>query len=289
MNCLSLSTEFYFRSNEGELDPETKAVINSLSSNITYAQSQYFRYFLPWLDDNDLLAEFASTCVTTSNNSYTAGSTSAPSATRGGPLNLVGCCVDFEIVVPEPQTSDDDSDFEADKEIDETIAGVNFRVLRPKPAPAGSRLMSSSTSSLSTRSTLFGSDGPGFSPRFLQVRDALQSEYNTFTKGYMQGRLLLFQDYNLLFFFHTNRLLAVLNLSRCLERPFPMARKRKEAAATPKKKASLDTSFFCLNSDDESDDSSSDRDYFDDNNPLGMKEEEDRIKTWMIQLVGNDG
>eukprot|EP00981_Chlorochromonas_danica_P006506 scaffold1404_cov173-Ochromonas_danica.AAC.2 len=256
--CLA---EFYFRSNEGELDPETKAVITSLSNNITYAQSQYFRYFLPWLDDNDLLADFASTCVTASNSGTSA--IGAPSAARGGVLNLVGCCVDFEIVVPEPQTSDDDSDFEADKEIDETIAGVNFRVLRPKPAPAGSRLMSSSTSSLSTRSTLFGSDGPGFSPRFLQVRDALQSEYNTFTK--------------------------VLNLSRCLERPFPMARKRKEVSATLKKKASLDTSFFCLNSDDESEDSSSDRDYFDDTNPLGLKEEEDRIKTWMIQLVGNDG
>lgn len=248
-------------------------MLNALGSNITYAHSQFFRYIIPWLDDNDILGDFNAPAP-------------SPAATGGTPavrttiLNCVGCNVDVQIIIPEPQTSDDDSDIEAERNVDDSISGSVFRVLRPKPHQGGSSERAGS--SFSTRSRSIFSPSADNHSRFQVVNEKIQNEYNNFSPSYFPGRILLYQDYNILLILHANRLVGLVNITRCIEKT-PIVRKTKRAAA----KKSVDASIYTLGSSDDEDDSS-DRDYFDDSNPLAAAEDES-VRAWMIQLIGYDG
>lgn len=259
--------EFYFRSSEGELDADTKALLNALASNTTYAHSQFYRYLLPWLDDNDV---FGDLCGPVASSAISVASTASRSGTV---LNCVGCSVDLQVFVPEPQTSDDDSDVDADKDLDDSTAGSLFRVLKPKSQQTGSASAAAGGRSKSVATSV------DFHSRFQHVNEKLQEEYCNFTTSYFSGRILLYQDLNLLLLLHANRLVGVVNVSRCVERNFPV-RKARRGEGSPRK--TMDNSLYSLASDDEDDDSS-DRDYFEDA-AIG-----DGGKTWIIQLVGYDG
>jgi hypothetical protein len=74
---------------------------------------------------------------------------------------------------------------------------------------------------------------------------------------------------------------GILNIARCLEKTFPACKSKKPTSkATP-----IDISIYDLQSDDEDSDSS-DRDYFDNDN---RKEEEEKVKEWIVQLIAYDG
>lgn len=97
--------EFFIRG-DGENDPEIRSIVTCLDTNISYAKSLTFRYFFPWLEESRVLYNLAN-------------------------LSTMGCKVDLMIEISLPETSDDDSDIE-EKEPDETIQEIFFKLIRPK-------------------------------------------------------------------------------------------------------------------------------------------------------------
>ncbi|RYG67524.1 hypothetical protein EON64_07245 [archaeon] len=260
-----MKREFYFKSNDGEHDPDTKTILTALATNVTYSHSQYYRYMLPWLDDNDLLHDLASLL----------------GGSKVSSLNWVTCSVEVQIAIPEPQTSDDDSDVEAEKDVDESTLGSLFRVLKPKVSNSiGSPSLVSSKGASSRQLRVTSTDENTAHSRFQQVSDRINNQYNDFSSGFFKGRIVLYQDQNCLLFIHENRIVGILNIGRCMEKVFPLKKKKfmSSVPSTP-----VDSSVYDLQSDDESE--TSDRDYFEDQQPS----EDDRIKNWIIQLIGYDG
>jgi hypothetical protein len=179
--------EFFVTSEFGETDPEILSLLQVWQDNIDYANSMIFRYLAPWMKDIDLLKSLgvplpstAAVVPSTASSTSGGGGNNTRNAMKSNLINAVSAAVNsnsennnvvtcmssgvrFQITVPEPSTSDDDSDLEDGEKMDEDWEVNQFRIVKPKPpvvphSDANNQLMSG-MSTKSTASNISGLTG----------------------------------------------------------------------------------------------------------------------------------